>query len=192
MGRRIDIEPDDIHELLGKGRVPGELEAPPAVRGEAVRPPDLLHRRDREPGGLRHGAGGPVRCLVRRRRQGQPDDLRGSVHGNGRLAGRPGPVPEQPVHAFGHEPLLPAPDAGLRDARLAHDRGRAVTVIGEKDDPGTPHMLLGALAIANDGLEPPAIGGRDRDGHSTAHGADSHDVNAKGIPNRTLPYRSIH
>jgi hypothetical protein len=35
MGRRIDIQADDIRELLGEGRVVRELEVPPAVRAEA-------------------------------------------------------------------------------------------------------------------------------------------------------------
>ena len=35
MGRRVDIQADDIRELLGKGGIIGELEVPPAVRAEA-------------------------------------------------------------------------------------------------------------------------------------------------------------
>ena len=36
MGRRIDIQADDICELLGEGGIIGELEVPPAVRAEAM------------------------------------------------------------------------------------------------------------------------------------------------------------
>ena len=45
MGRRVDIQADDIRELLGKGGIIGELEVPPAVRAEAMGLPDRLDRR---------------------------------------------------------------------------------------------------------------------------------------------------
>jgi hypothetical protein len=56
-------------EQAGEGRVVGELEAAPAVRGEAMGLPDRLHRRGRDAGGLRHRAQRPVRRLMRRRRR---------------------------------------------------------------------------------------------------------------------------
>ena len=40
MGRRIDIQADDICELLGEGGIIGELEVPPSVRAEAMGLPD--------------------------------------------------------------------------------------------------------------------------------------------------------
>ena len=42
MGRRIDIQADDICELLGEGGIIGELEVPPAVRAEAMGRQDRL------------------------------------------------------------------------------------------------------------------------------------------------------
>ncbi len=42
MGRRVNIEADDIRELLGKSPVVRELEVSPAVWAEAVRLPDRL------------------------------------------------------------------------------------------------------------------------------------------------------
>ncbi|MEM9429733.1 MAG: hypothetical protein AAGA32_09580, partial [Pseudomonadota bacterium] len=67
MGRRLDGKAGDIDRLLGESRVAGELDAAPATRREAVRVPDLLHRRDGASGCLLHGARGPGRRLVRRR-----------------------------------------------------------------------------------------------------------------------------
>ena len=65
MRRWVDIEPDDVVELLGKGRIGGELEAPPAVRREAMRLPDVLDGRDRQAAGLGHRLRRPVRRLRR-------------------------------------------------------------------------------------------------------------------------------
>lgn len=45
MSRRIDIQANDGRQLLGEGRVVGELEVPPAMRAETVGLPDTLHRR---------------------------------------------------------------------------------------------------------------------------------------------------
>src|SRR5215213_6010849 len=46
------------------------------------------------------------------------------------------------------EALLPAPDAGLRLARPAHDLDRADTVRRQQQDLGPPDMLLRAVAVA--------------------------------------------
>lgn len=192
MRRRIDIEPDDVVQLLGEGRIVGKLEAPPPVRREAMRLPDVLDRRDREPHRPGHGLPRPVRRLVRRRRERQPHDLGDPVVRNRRLAGRAGLVAQEPVHARLHEPLLPAPDASLRLARRRHDRVRAQAVGGKKHDPRAPDMLLRRVAIGDDGLQTLAIGGRDRDGYPTAHDADSHAPPPKGIPGGTLSCQLNH
>jgi len=44
MGRRIDIETDDVAQLVDELRVGGELELLDPVRLKAVRPPDALDR----------------------------------------------------------------------------------------------------------------------------------------------------
>lgn len=49
------------------------------------------------------------------------------------------------VDAGLHEPLLPAPDAGLRLAGLPHNLVCAKAVGGRQDDGRSPNMLLGAL-----------------------------------------------
>ena len=48
-------------------------------------------------------------------RQRQAHHLRRPVGGDRRLTRRPGLVAQQAIHAFQHETLLPAPDAGLSD-----------------------------------------------------------------------------
>jgi hypothetical protein len=86
MRRRADIEPDDGVELLGEGGVVGQFEGAKAVGGEAVRLPDLLHRRHAKPDRLGHGARRPVRGFVRRRLKRQPHEIGNPRHR--RLAGR--------------------------------------------------------------------------------------------------------
>jgi len=44
MRRGIDIEPDDVAELGGNGRIARALEGAQAMRLQVVRPPDALHR----------------------------------------------------------------------------------------------------------------------------------------------------
>ena len=44
MGRRIEIEPDDVGKLGGKAGIARALEGAKPVRLKFVRPPDALHR----------------------------------------------------------------------------------------------------------------------------------------------------
>ena len=55
MGRRVDIEADDVLELGHELGIVRELEAADAVRRQAVRLPDALHRGHADAGRLGHG-----------------------------------------------------------------------------------------------------------------------------------------
>jgi hypothetical protein len=150
MGRRIDIQADDGGEFLREGRVVRELEVPPAVRAEAVGLPDRLHCRGRDAGDLRHRAQRPVGRLVRRRLKRQADNLGDVFRGDRRLAGRARAVAKQTVDARPHEPLLPAPDAGLGFAGLGHDRRGAKALAAQKHDASPPDVLLRAFRVGDD------------------------------------------
>src|SRR5512133_984369 len=52
-----------------------------------------------------------------------------------------------------HEPLLPAPDAGLGLAGLAHHGIGSETGGGEKHNPRTPDVLLRAVPITDDRIQ---------------------------------------
>ena len=192
MGRRIDLEADDIGEFLGKGRVVRKLELPPAVRADAVRLPDTLHRRGRDAGDLGHGAQRPVGRFMRRRLECQADDLRNALRRHRCLAGRSGPVAKQAVHTLVHEPLLPAPHAGLRLGGRGHVRRGAQGVGAQKDNTRQPDVLLQVLGVRDDRLHALTVARRDGEGNAMAHTTDSHTRQRKGIPNRTLSFRSIH
>ena len=124
VGRRIDIEPDDIAQLVDELGIPGEFELPDAMRLEPVRTPDALHGADAHACRSAHRRTGPVGRFARRGLHGQRDNALGDRRielGDARGSRL---VAQKPVHAFGGEPFLPAPDAGLGFAGLAHDRIR--------------------------------------------------------------------
>lgn len=53
-----------------------------------------------------------------------------------------GSVAQKAINPLGHEPLLPAPHAGLRLARRRHDRGGAQPIAAQRDNPRPPDVLL--------------------------------------------------
>jgi hypothetical protein len=167
--RRVDVQADDVLELGGELRVFGQLEGPDAVGLETVRPPDPLHRAQADPGRLGHCPAGPVGRLAGRLAQGQLDHPLDHRRGQRRLAWRPALVAQQPVDARGHEPRLPAPYRRLGTADLAHDRKRAHAVGAQQHDSRPLNMLLAAVAIRHDRLEPSTIIGGNLDLDALAH-----------------------
>ena len=142
MGRRVDIQADDIGEFLGEGRVGRQLEVAPAVRAETVSLPDRLHRRGGNTGRPGHRAQRPVGRLKRRRLLRQAHDLGDTT-----------------ADTLVHEPLLPAPHAGLGLAGLGHDRRGAQTLAAEKDNMCPPDVFLRALGIRDDRAQSLTVAG---------------------------------
>ena len=66
MGRRIDVEPHNVAELLGEMLVVGQLELADPMRLKAMPAPDALHRGDADAGRLGHRRRRPVGHLARR------------------------------------------------------------------------------------------------------------------------------
>jgi hypothetical protein len=91
-------------------------------------------------------------------------------------------VAQKPIDAFGGEPFLPAPDAGLGLAGLAHDRVRSDALGAEQHDLRPPHVLLGRVAVLDQNAEPIKVEARDGKGNAGSHGADSHEASPRGIP----------
>ena len=160
MGRRVDIEADHVADLGGELRVAAELEGAQPVRRQAVGAPDLLHRADRQAGDL---APSPGWSSASSRPAAQPRvssiNRAATAARHRRLAGLAGLVAQQPVDTRLHEASLPAPDAGLRHARPAHDLRRAAPCGRGQDDPCPPHMLLGAVPIGHNGFQPLSVRG---------------------------------
>ena len=66
VGRRIDVETDDVLKLGGEGRVLRQLELAHPMRLQAVGAPDTLNRADADPGCLGHRRRRPVGRLAGR------------------------------------------------------------------------------------------------------------------------------
>ena len=94
-------------------------------------------------------------------RQRQRHHALGDFGAQGRNARRARFVAEKTIDAFFHEPLLPAPHAGLRFARPAHDLMRSNAVRAQKDDGRPPHMFLGGAAVPDNPFKAKAVGGAD-------------------------------
>ncbi len=179
--RRIEIEADHVAQLGRERRIGGQLEAPHPVRLEAVRRPDPLHRAQRYAAGCRHRAAGPMGRRGGRIAQRQRDHTLNPLRWQGRHPGLAGLVAHQPGHAFAHEPLLPAPDAGLGHLGAAHDLRRAAARRRRQDDPRPPDMLLRAVPIRHDPLQPATVRSAHLDADPFAHAATCHTSHAKGI-----------
>src|SRR5258705_7718508 len=146
MGRRVDIEADDVAHLGRELRVGRELERADAVRLKPVRAPDTLdvgqaHARD-----FRHRAAGPVGGFARRFGEGQSHDPLGHLWVEGLNPRGPGLVAQQAIDALLGKPFLPAPDNRLARGGGAHDRHPAEPVGGSQHDPRAPDWLLWAVA----------------------------------------------
>ena len=182
MGRRIDIEADDLLEFVGKFGIVGDLERAHAMRLEPVPLPHPPHRRRTDPHCLGHRRCGPVGRLMRRGLIGQRNDTIDGLGRQRRNARGPGLVAGEPRDPLMHETLLPAPHNGLALADSAHDGGGAVVVGGQSDDPRPPHVLLRTVAIPDDRLQAHPICRRNRDGNSFAHHQQSHETKPSETP----------
>jgi hypothetical protein len=179
--RRVEIESDDVAQLRGERRVRRQLEAPHPMRLQPVRRPDPLHRAQGYAGRGGHRPAGPVRRLAGRIGERQLDH---PIHERRRQrwqAGLARLVAQEPGDTFAHEPLLPAPDARLGHAGLAHDRRRAAALRRRQDDPRPPDMLLRAVAIRYHPFQPVTVGSGNLDLDPLAHGRSSHKTRQKGI-----------
>src|SRR5450432_2494431 len=161
-------------------------------RLQPMRPPDSLHRADADADSLGHRRRGPVRRLAGWIALGERDDALDQRGRQRRFTGRARLIAQEPVDAFEHEALLPAPHTGFVLACLALDPARPDTGAGQQDDPGPPNMLLRTIAVSHNRLETSTIGGINGESDSCAHPADSHTQRAAGIPSRSLSLDLIH
>jgi len=185
MGRRIDVKPNDIAQFAGEVRIVRELELPIAVRLQAMGTPDTPDGAFTDTGLCGHHRGRPMGRLDGRVGQCQRHHALGRVGGQGRNARRARLVSQKAINAFFHEPLLPAPDAGFRLARSAHDLVRSDASCAQQDDGRPPHMFLGGAAVPDHSFKTEAVGRTDCDRNSGAHAPDSQMRAALGIPKRT-------
>ena len=168
---RIDVQADDVPELGRELGVLGQLERFDPVGLQSMGGPDPLHRTQADLCRLRHRPTAPVGRLAGRFAQRQRDHPLHHRLGQRRLARRPALVAQEPVDALFHEPFLPAPHRRLGAAHLAHDGDRADAVGAQQHDPRPFDMLLAAVAVRHDRLEPSTISGGNLDLDPRAHAA---------------------
>jgi hypothetical protein len=185
VGRRIDIEPDDVADLGGELRVVRQLELAHPMRLQPMRAPDALDRADADTGEPGHRFGRPVGRLARRVVQAQGYHAIGDLRPKRGDARGAGLISEKAFDAFLHKPFLPAPDSSLADAGRPHDLGRARAGRGQEHDPCAPHVLLGAVTIRYYGVQPDPVGSAYVNGDACSHPPDLHCLKTKGIPIRT-------
>jgi hypothetical protein len=169
VGRRIDIETDNVLELLGKLRIVRKFERPDAMRRELVGLKDALHRPQTDARRLGQHATGPMGCFSRRRPQCQVDHTPHRIRRQRRLTGFARLVARKSVAALCHEPRLPPPHHRLRLAGSSHELSRPAPVGGGKDDFGALDMFLRSAAIEDDRLKTTAIFPCDVHRYSCSH-----------------------
>ena len=162
MARRVHVEADNILDLLGEGGVVRALEGADAVRLQAMRLPNALHRAQTDADRLRHRPAGPVGGLAGRLRAGERQNLRHGRQRQRRLAGRTCLVAQQAVHALFSIPQLPAPDCRPAHARRARHLGNRQPIRRKNNNPSPLDVLVRAVAIADDSRQArPILGSND-------------------------------
>jgi hypothetical protein len=146
------------------------LKGADAMRLQVVRRPDPLHRAQRDAGRRGQRAAGPVGRLAGWLGAGQRDHALGHGGAQRRLAGLAGGIAQQTVDAGGGEALLPAPHRGPADAGASGDLSDAQPLSRVEDDPSPRHVLLSAIAIGHDRLEPSTIVSGNQGAKDLSHG----------------------
>ena len=88
-------------------------------------------------------------------------------------------LPQKAFEALAGEAFLPAPDAGLGLAGVAHDRARADAFRRQQHDLCAPDVLLRCVAVFDESSRPSPIGKCDRKGNAGSHPPDSHPASPR-------------
>jgi len=170
---RIHVEPDDVLHLGGERGIGGALEGAQPMRLEAVGLPDALHGAQADADHLGHGPPGPVGDGTGRLRAGQGQNLGDGRRGQRSLAGFARLVAQQPVHALFSVMHLPSPHRRAADTRAPGDLQDGQP-FGREHNEGRPlHMLLRAVAVAEDRRQARAVLGANDDADSLGHAGEN-------------------
>jgi len=150
MGRRIDIEADDISELGGKARVARALEGAQPVRLQLVRPPDALHRTYRDADRFGHRPAGPMGRLVRRFGARQGHHPRRRFRRDRRLAGLAGLVAQQTLDPALGKALLPPPHRRTAETEALRNLLRRAPIRRGEHDARPFHVFARPVAVGGD------------------------------------------
>src|SRR6476646_7305252 len=154
--RRIDVKADDVLDLRDEVGIVGDLETAHEMRLEAVFGPDALHARVADAHFFRHRSHAPVRGIGGTLLHGPLDDLELHSSAERLSARRLGAAFDQTIDAGLGKIVLPAPDGGLRNPDLTHNRHDAMTVRRHQHDPRSLGDLLSRVSIGEQLLQFPA------------------------------------
>jgi hypothetical protein len=157
VGRRVDVQPDDLAQLLDERRIVRALEGPKTVRLEVVLGPDPLHRAEGDAGLLGHRPAGPMGGFAGRLGTSHRHHSRDRVGRQRCRSRRPRLVAQQAVHALLGEPPLPAPHRRPADAGAPGHLRHRQPLRRQQHDPCPLHVLVAVVAIPDDCLEPGPI-----------------------------------
>jgi hypothetical protein len=169
MRRRIDIETDDVGELGREGRIARPLEGAQPMRLQLMRPPNALHRAQRQAHRLGHRAAGPMGRLARRLGAGQRHHLGRLVGRDRGLAGLAGVVAQQTLDPGFGEALLPAPRRRPADADALGNPLRRSSIGRGEHNPRPLDMLTPPIAVGHDHLQPFPVRSTDDHTYGLSH-----------------------
>ena len=147
-----------------------------------MRLPDILNRRDGKIHGFGHCPGRPVRCLMGRRLEGEPDNLIDKLLGDRRFPRWAALVLNKTIDALLHEAFLPTPYTGLGLSCCFHDGVGSEPVGAQQHDTGPPDMFLGRVTAENDRFKTLTILGGDCEADTCTHAENLHKTDHQGIP----------
>ena len=150
--RRVEVEADDVLDLNGEVGIGRNLKTFDEMRLEIVFGPDALHARMADTNLFGHATHAPVRGVDGTLFHGLLDDLEFDRCADWFPAGRFGATFHEAFDTGFGEILLPAPNRGLGDANLVHDRRDAVAIRCHEDDPCAFDDLLACVSIGNQPL----------------------------------------
>jgi hypothetical protein len=159
--------------LAAKPRIARTLERAQPVRLQFVRPPDALHRTDRDADGFGHRPAGPVGRLARRRGARQWHDPRRGFRRDRRLAGLAGLVAQQTLDPALGKARLPPPYRGPADADALRHLPRRVPIRRGKHDARPLHMFARPVAVGHDRRQPLALRSAQNHAYLLSNGRSS-------------------
>src|SRR4029077_7764386 len=156
--RRVQIQPDDVRQLLGKQRIVGELERLDEVGFKAMCVPDPLHCGRAHALGFGHRPAAPMSLTRRCGLGGRPHYLLDLLRGDRSLAATAGLDLPQRLRTIRTETLAPQDYCRARDPKFLCDRTVRNPVAAHQHDPcPRRHTLWGPMRIHPSFEQPPLL-----------------------------------
>ena len=150
---RVEVEPDDIGDLGGKGRIPAHFVGAHEMRLQAVRAQDVGDAATGAADRVGQQPGRPPAAPGRRRRQRQLHDLLDGVGGHRVVAAARFRLVEQPVDARLHEPPPNPRDRFGRQVELRRDLDAADPGRTQENDARAAHHARRRRRAGDQGLQ---------------------------------------